>query len=459
MEFPGVIGPEETRYQSGSRDVSRMPRARRSSAWKHFPAIRVHRSGTKLMPRLLLEPLEDRADGPASESNLPYIVVSWVYSSARKISSYLVKIGKPTRRTKASMRSLRTVAFALMAAATTLLAGARCPAQAALLMEEPYGFFGTVNPTGHTAIYFERICAETPTELRRCQAGELGAVVSRYQGINGLDWVAIPLLPYLYSVESPEAVPAHVDKDLVNRLRSRYHEQHLLSLGEDLQPGDFLHGGWTELIGVAYERRIYAFRFNTTEAQDDAFIAKMNDAKNRTHFQLLFNNCSDFARVILNEYFPGTFKRSIFPDAGMTTPKQITYKLVRYAKKHPDEDLRVFLIPQVPGYRHESKSNKSISETLATTGYAIPIAVLNPYLGGGLFVDYLVRGRYHLIPNDLEKLQPEELTALTSPATPAENPLSASDQVHSAAEAGGRTETPSAATANSGLKEVMATHE
>jgi hypothetical protein len=65
--------------------------------------------------------------------------------------------------------------------------GPCCHAQAALLMEEPYGFFGTVNPTGHTAIYFERICAETPVTLRRCHPGEIGAVVSRYQGINGYD--------------------------------------------------------------------------------------------------------------------------------------------------------------------------------------------------------------------------------------------------------------------------------
>ena len=82
-------------------------------------------------------------------------------------------------------------------------------AQSALLMEEPYGFFGAVNPTGHNAIYFERICAETPVKLRRCEAGELGAVIARYQGIDGYDWVAIPLIPYLYSVEKAADVPAH----------------------------------------------------------------------------------------------------------------------------------------------------------------------------------------------------------------------------------------------------------
>jgi hypothetical protein len=359
------------------------------------------------------------------------------------------------------MRFLRRVAFALVAAAILMFASAQSHAQAALLMEEPYGFFGTVNPTGHTAIYFERICAETPTHLRRCAPGEVGAVVSRYQGIDELDWVAIPLVPYLYSVENAQAVPEHVDKEMVHRLRDRYHEQHLMSLGEHLQAGDLLHGGWAELIGVAYERRIYAFRFDTTEQQDDAFIAKMNDAENRTHFQLLFSNCSDFAREVLNEYFPGTFKRSILPDAGMTTPKQITYKLVRYAKKHPDEDLRVFLIPQIPGYRRLSRSNKSISESLITTGYAIPIAVFNPYLAGGLFVDYLVRGRYHLIPKHPETLGPDNLAALTGSSEPEENLGSAqvSIQVQAPGAADdGFAETP-ASSASFGLKEATSAHE
>ena len=355
-----------------------------------------------------------------------------------------------------SMRTLRTVAFVLMASALPL-ACQRSFAQAALLMEEPYGLFGIVNPTGHTAIYFDRICAETPVKLRRCLPGEMGAVVSRYQGIDDYDWVAIPLVPYLYSVERPEAVPEQVDRDLVNRMRNRYHEQHLLNLGADLRPGDFWRGGWTELVGVAYERKIYAFRFNTTEAQDDAFIAKMNDAKNRSHFQLLFNNCSDFARAILNEYFPGTFNRSIFPDAGMTTPKQITYKLVRYAKKHPEEELKVYEIPQIPGYRHPSKRNKSISESLITTGYAIPIVVFNPYLGGGLFVDYLVRGRYHLIPKHPEVLGPTELTALTEPDHRGQNPVSAQVQASGAAE-NGFAEMPTSS-AQSGLKEISTAHE
>ncbi len=345
-----------------------------------------------------------------------------------------------------------------------------CPrgrAQGALLMEEPYGVFGTLNPTGHNAIYFERICAETPVTLRRCQPGELGAVIARYEGIDGYDWVAIPLVPYLYAVENAADVPAHVDRDTVARLRNRYREAHLESLGTALSPGNFLHGGWTQLVGAAYERRIFAFRFQTTAQQDDALIRQLNAGPNLTRFNLLFNNCADFSRELLNHYFPDTFRRSIFPDAGMTTPKQITYRLVRYARKHPDTQLTVFEIPQIPGYRHESRSAKGIDESLATSIYAIPIAILNPYLAGGLFADYLVRGRYHLIPKHPQILGPDTLSLLTAPAAPKDNSASAGTAMDtpSSAEsgpgdnAGAPAETQSAGESNNSQQGTGASNE
>ena len=359
------------------------------------------------------------------------------------------------------MTSIRQI---LLSALVLIAFGGFCckrgDAQAALLMEEPYGFFGAVNPTGHNAIYFEHICAATPVKLRRCEPGELGAVIARYQGIDGYDWIAIPLIPYLYSVENADDVPTHVDRDTVLRLRNHYREAHLQDLGPHLQPGNLVHGGWTQLVGVAYERRIYAFRFQTTTQQDDAIIARLNSGPNATHFNLLFSNCADFARVILNGYFPHTFRRSIFPDAGMTTPKQIAYKLTRYARKHPETDLTVFEIPQIPGYRRMSHSNKSIDESIITTVYAIPIAIVNPYLAGGLFVDYLVRGRYHLIPKDPQVLGPENLTALTAEPAPDEN--SASAQV----EASGAASMPESGTSDvsfggihSGLMEIRCANE
>ena len=296
-----------------------------------------------------------------------------------------------------------------------------------------------------------------PVRLRRCKPGEPGIVIARYQGISGYDWVAIPLLPYLYSVESAAQVPARVNRETVTQIRDRYHEAHLLALGESLRAGSLFRGGCNQLLGVAYERRIYVLRFATTEEQDNALIARLNSSENCSHFELLYSNCADFARVVLNSYFPRAFRRSLFPDAGMTTPKQLAWKLDRYARKHPEMQLSVFEIPQVPGYRHLSHSNKSVAESLSTTLYAVPIALVNPYIAGALFVDYLARGRFHLIPRHPQVLAPGDLAALTASARPAQNPDSAGIQAPAAAHDLGETQVDE--TANSGLKEMQATHE
>lgn len=339
-----------------------------------------------------------------------------------------------------------------------LLAASHAHPQAALLMEEPYGIYGTVNPTGHNAIYLANVCAETPLELRRCHPGEPGVVISRYEGVDGYDWVAIPLVPYLYSVENIAEVPTHVDHDTVVHMRNRYREAHFETLGLDKSGGSYVRDGWTQLIGAAYERRIYAFRFNTTPAEDDALIARLNNAPNRSHFDMLFNNCADFARRVLNTYFPHTFRRSIFPDAGVTTPKQIAYKLVRYAHKHPEIQLQVIEIPQIPGYSWHSHSTKDIAESLSTTAYAVPLTLFNPYLAGGIFVDYLVRGRYHLVPKHPDIVSPDNLSPLTGPPSRDEN-ASGAIRVPGAGSSGDPD--PSAvARAKSGLKEESkAAHE
>ncbi len=355
-----------------------------------------------------------------------------------------------------SMHKAWTAAFALVA--FVAISHAPCYAQAAILMEQPYGFYGAINPTGHNAVYLARVCAETPVKLRRCRPGELGSVISRYEGVDGYDWVAIPLIPYLYSVEDASQVPDHVSHQLVTQLRNHYREAHFDRLGLDLSGGSYVRDGWTQLIGAAYERRIYAFRFQTTPKQDDALIAELNSLPNRSHFHMLFRNCADFARVVLNNYFPHTFHRSVFPDAGVTTPKQITYKLVRYAHKHAEIELTVFEIPQVPGNGSRSHSNKDIAESFATTAYAVPLTLLNPYVFGGVFVDYIVRGRYHLVPRHPEVVEAGDLFALTESGAAKENLANAGAQAPGAA-SGGSADTQSYVGANSGLREIKATHE
>jgi hypothetical protein len=314
---------------------------------------------------------------------------------------------------------------------------ARSQAQAALLLEEPYGFFGLANPTGHTALYMDNVCAETPVKLRRCRPGEMGVVISRYHGIDHYDWVAIPLVPYLYSVENLDDVPARANAAEVMRMRERYREAELESLGPKLSKGNLVRAGWTQLLGQSYDRRIYALRFNTTRAQEDELIEELNDSSNHSHFSILFNNCADFAEKVLDDWYPGAFHRALLPDAGIATPKQTTHELVKYASKHPELNLQIYEIPQVPGSRRHSIATKDVAQSLTTTGYAVPIVLLNPYLAGGLFVDYLASGEYHDgIPKHPTVLGPDELTALTAPTRADHNPGSAVSQAHGAATGG-----------------------
>ena len=98
------------------------------------------------------------------------------------------------------------------------------------------------------------------------------------------------------------------------------------------------------------------------------------------------------------------------------------------------------------------------TNSVATTGYAIPIALTNPYLAGGLFVDYLVRGHHHLIPKNPQLLSPDNLGALTAAPRVAQNPGSAGVQAPSAV-ASGSAEVDGTETANFGLKEIKVAHE
>jgi hypothetical protein len=311
------------------------------------------------------------------------------------------------------IRTSQAIRFVLLALLFIVPVSRHSSAQAALLMDEPFGFFGFLNPTGHDALYFQRICAETPVKLRRCSPGETGAVITRYQGIANYDWIAMPLLPYLYAVETASEVPSRADSQAVTGLRDKYHEAHLMSLGKDVPRGGNVKRGWSQFVGVAYDRRIYAFRFATTEEQDDALIARMNAAENHTRFNLLTRNCADFNSGILNFYFPRTFRRSILPDFGITTPRQVTYQLLHYARKHPGTQVAPFDIPQVPGNRHRSRANKSIAMSLITSGYVVPFYFISPYLAGAVVVDYLVWGRYPLGLKHPPVLTPGDMTPLT----------------------------------------------
>ncbi len=266
----------------------------------------------------------------------------------------------------------------------------------ALLLEEPYGHFGSINPTGHAAIYLSDVCAETPVHLRRCKPGETGVVISRYNSVDGYDWIAMPLLPYLYAVDTPSQIPAYANKKLVAQLIDSYRRKHLLQLVPNEPDGQAPNGDWTELLGEAYIRKIYGFSVETTPQQDDALIAALNDHSNRRRFNIFFNNCANFAEKILNFYYPHSIHRNFIIDIGLMTPKQAAHSLEKYARRHEDLDFTTFVIPQVPGTINRSTPVHGVLEALLETKkYAVPLAFLHPAVAGGMVAVYFGDGRFH----------------------------------------------------------------
>lgn len=273
-------------------------------------------------------------------------------------------------------------------------------ASATLLLEEPYGRLGFFTATGHAAVYLSDVCAETPLVLRRCRPGETGVVISRYDGVAGYDWVAIPLIPYLYAVERPEDVPLFSDAKMTAFLRDRYRRKYLEDLIPDTEDGGTPRGNWYELVGSSYDRTIYGFEIETTPQQDAALIRKLNSSPNKSHFHTVYRNCADFAKDILNFYHPKSFHRSIVADAGITTPKQIAKMMIRYSAHHPETHFSRIVIAQVPGSMPPSTPVHGVVESFfKSKKYIVPSAVVSPIFAGCVAAVYVGTGAGHFEPD------------------------------------------------------------
>jgi hypothetical protein len=271
----------------------------------------------------------------------------------------------------------------------------RAQAGATLLLEEPYSYDGAFSGTGHSAIYLSHVCAQTAVVLRPCSPGETGVVLSRYNGVAGYDWVAIPLIPYLYAVDQQDAVPLFADAKVVSFLRDQYRREHLKSLAPNLPDGSAPDGNWYELIGASYDRTIYGFDIETSAQQDAMLIHKFNTEANQQRYHFMKRNCADFVREVINFYYPHAAHRSIIADLGVTTPKQVANTLVKYGRHHPELQISSYVIPQVPGSVRRSKPIHGVLESVvAAKKYMLPLLVLHPYIAGGVLAGYIGRGHF-----------------------------------------------------------------
>jgi hypothetical protein len=256
-----------------------------------------------------------------------------------------------------------------------LLQGSIAYADVTVFIEAPINFLGHVSSTGHSALLIHDLCSDDHIHVRWCRADEDGSVVSRYKGIDGYDWLAMPPGPYLFAVESSDEIPQMSTIAEVNRLRAQYRTNH---------PGSFEHDpsddGWVQLLGASYRRRIICIHLRTTRAQDGQLMRWLNSRPNQTHFNFFFSNCADFARQMLDVLFPGAVHRNLLFDFGMTTPKQLESSLHHYAKHHPDSGFEVYELPQAPGDVPRSGHLYGVTESFVKSkAYLLPVAVLDPF--------------------------------------------------------------------------------
>jgi hypothetical protein len=217
--------------------------------------------------------------------------------------------------------------------------------------------------------------------------------------VDGYDWVAIPLVPYLYAVDRPEDIPLFADARMVLQLRDRYRRQHLRAVAPDGKNGGAPGGNWYELVGSSYDRTIYGLEIETTPEQDAALIRTLNSSANRSHFHLAWRNCADFAKDVLNFYYPRALHRSVVADVGMTTPKQIAQTLIRYTERHPELQFSRLVIPQIPGSMPRSTTVHGVVESFfKSKKYIVPSAVASPIFAGCVFAVFVGTGARHFDP-------------------------------------------------------------
>ncbi len=298
-------------------------------------------------------------------------------------------------------------------------------ARVGLIVGEPFGSFGTMMPQGHTSVYLADFCADGPVHLRPCGPGEPGVVLSRYHDLRhpALDWMAVPLTPFLYGVDDAAATPQTMDASLERELRERYRQAHLLAVvpdrvdrhGHSRPPA---YGDWEEGIGAAFDRRVFLYTFDVPIESEEAVAAKLNNEPNTRKYTLGRENCADFAAELLSLALPpSVLHRNVLADFDMTTPKNLARELDSYGRAHPEIHLQIFALTQLPGSLRRSRPLRGAAETfVAQKRYVLALTVLQPEALLACLWAYEAKGKFPT-GYDAVPLQPNELSRFVKPET------------------------------------------
>ena len=257
-----------------------------------------------------------------------------------------------------------------------------------------------ITGSGHTAVYLSRICPASPIKLRLCRPGEQGSVISNYTTLGEdqpFEWNIVPLNVYVYGVENPADRPLFASPKIKRALEEAYREKILADYCQSENCRTSGNAEWREMVSAESERTFYILIAATTVEQDQKLIDEFNSLPNVNHFNGMTHNCADFAKHIIDMYFPHAAHRDPINDFGMTSPKAVARSFAHWAHDHPDAQYRVVHFAQLPGTIKRSSECRSGTEQLYhSKKLLVPMAVFGPHELGIVTGSYLLTGRFNI---------------------------------------------------------------
>ena len=279
---------------------------------------------------------------------------------------------------------------------------------------------------GHSGVYLSNVCVVTPVELRLCKPGELGSVIQNYEDFREnapYEWNAVPLSVYLYGIDDPSQRPLFGSPELREALQEQYRAHYLQAICTTDRCLHDPRANWRDSVAAAFVREIYIFEVETTPEQDEQFIREFNARANVNHYSGFSNNCADFAKLVVNTYFPHAAHRNVLNDLGMTGPKAIARSFTHYAEHRPALELRVVRIEQLPGtYKRSSDSHEGTEQLFRAKKWLLPTGLIAYQAVPVFAASYFLTGRFSP-DHELRKHPSEQAAELT-------------DELHEAKQAG-----------------------
>lgn len=218
---------------------------------------------------------------------------------------------------------------------------------------------GFLTQGGHGAILVSDLCAETPTQIRKCKEGEApGIVISRYDGLSkeDYDWLAVPVSWYFDGVPTPAERPLFGSKKVYEAVQERFYNEFLSKSIARVEAGKLPPGRWQDTVAASFRRDIYNLSIKYDGDTQAKIVDPLMNTSNKSSFDFFLRNCSDFAGDFFKDRFD-KFTRTNLGDVGFTSPKGVAWSVNKLGKSLAPGEYSVYRYTQSPGDVERSRDN------------------------------------------------------------------------------------------------------